>query len=94
MNTPTTEEVRDGYGSAFWYESDADEVKKREGFDRWLAEYEAETEKVALAWERERFDRLWHIEYRCGCSAAFEHLRTRMERSESGIDYDLELGDN
>ena len=40
--TPTTEEVRDGYGAAYWYESDRDEVRKREGFDRWLTQHDAE----------------------------------------------------
>lgn len=94
MNTPTDKEVRDWYmgygveGRAILSEFEGD------AFDRYLAERDAETEKIALAWERERFDRLWQIEYGCGCSTAFEHLRTRMERTENGINYALEAEDN
>ena len=48
--TLTTEEVRDGYGAAYWYESDEDEVRKREAFDRWLVKHDNEVREA----ERER----------------------------------------
>ena len=48
--TLTTEEVRDGYASAYWYESDEDEVRKREAFNRWLAKHDNEVREA----ERER----------------------------------------
>lgn len=93
MNTPTDKEVRDWY-MGYGVDGRA-ELAEVEGiaFDRYLLERDVETQKVALSWERERFDRLWQIEMSCECEEAMAHLKTRMERSESGIDYDLELGD-
>jgi hypothetical protein len=59
-----------------------------------MSEYESATEEsIALAWERERFDRLWQIEMECKCEEAMSHLKIRMERSQNGIDYDLEFGE-
>lgn len=55
----------------------------------------AEAQRVALAWERERFDRLWQLEMDiCKCEEAMQHLKVRMERTQGGIDYKLEFGDN
>ena len=47
-----------------------------------------------IAWERERFDRMWQIESLCKCEDPFNHLKVRMERTKDGINYDLEFGEN
>jgi hypothetical protein len=93
MNTPTDKEVRDWY-MGYGVEGRA-ELAKEEGdaFDRYLLERDVETQEVALSWERERFDRLWQIEMDCKCEESMQHLKIRMERSQSGINYDLEFGD-
>lgn len=44
-----------------------------------------------VAWQRELFNRLWQIEMDCKCEDAMQHLKIRIERSEDGIDYDLEF---
>lgn len=94
MNTPTDKEVRDWY-MGYGVEGRA-ELAEVEGkaFDRYLLERDAEIEKVALSWERERFDRLWKIEMACECEKSMQHLKIRMNRSLAGIDYDLEFGEN
>lgn len=47
-----------------------------------------------IAWERERFDRLWQIEKDiCKCEKSMPHLKVRMKRTENGIDYNKEFND-
>jgi len=59
-----------------------------------MNDFESATEEnVALLWERERFAKLWQIEMGCECEEPMQHLKIRMERSENGIDYDLEFGE-
>jgi hypothetical protein len=93
MNTPTDKEVRDWY-MGYGVEGRA-ELASVEGdaFDRYLLERDAKTEKVALSWERERFDRLWQIEKSCGCESPMQHLKIRMDRTQIGIDYTAEFAE-
>lgn len=91
--TPTTEEVKANY--AFVGDDEVVNNINEQKFDRWLEQNDIETQKMALAWERERFDRLWQIEMDvCKCEEAMQHLKVRMGRTENGIDYDAEFGDN
>lgn len=46
-----------------------------------------------IAWERKRFEILIYIERDCKCDDSIEHLITRIQRNENGIDYDREFGD-
>lgn len=97
MNTPTDKEIRDWY-MGYGVEGRA-ELAEVEGkaFDRYLLERDAkvgnEGYREGIAWEQKRWEILLHVEYDCKCVTPLDHLRTRLERSENGIDYDREFDD-